>query len=45
LPHLTMPMRGPQCKLGYHRVFNPGWGQRSITEDNRENPENGLTFS
>ena len=22
LPHLSMPRRGPQCKLGYHRVFN-----------------------
>jgi transposase len=22
LPHLTMPTRGPRCKLGYHRVFN-----------------------
>jgi transposase len=22
LPHLTMPKRGPQCKLGYHRLFN-----------------------
>ena len=21
-PHLTMPKRGPRCKLGYHRVFN-----------------------
>ena len=21
-PHLSMPMRGPKCKLGYHRVFN-----------------------
>jgi transposase len=21
-PHLSMPRRGPQCKLGYHRVFN-----------------------
>src|ERR1700730_17792606 len=21
-PHLTMPRRGPKCKLGYHRVFN-----------------------
>ena len=20
-PHLSMPMRGPKCKLGYHRVF------------------------
>ena len=22
LPHLTMPRRGPRCKLGSHRVFN-----------------------
>src|SRR6266403_5216715 len=22
LPHLSMPERGPKCKLGYHRVFN-----------------------
>jgi transposase len=22
LPHLTMPKRGPKCKLGYHHVFN-----------------------
>ena len=22
LPHLSMPKRGPQCKLGSHRVFN-----------------------
>jgi|SRR5262245_7743235 len=22
LPHLSMPTRGPKCKLGYHRVFN-----------------------
>jgi transposase len=21
-PHLSMPMRRPKCKLGYHRVFN-----------------------
>ena len=21
-PHLSMPTRGPKCKLGYHRVFN-----------------------
>jgi len=21
-PHLSMPLRGPKCKLGYHRVFN-----------------------
>lgn len=21
-PHLTMPKRGPRCKLGYYRVFN-----------------------
>jgi hypothetical protein len=22
LPHLSMPRRGPECKLGYHRLFN-----------------------
>jgi transposase len=22
LPHLSMPKRGPTCKLGYHRLFN-----------------------
>src|SRR3989475_8963073 len=22
LPHLSMPKRGPKCKVGYHRVFN-----------------------
>jgi len=22
LPRLSMPQRGPKCKLGYHRVFN-----------------------
>jgi transposase len=22
LPHLSRPRRGPQCTLGYHRVFN-----------------------
>jgi hypothetical protein len=22
LPHLTMPKRGPKCKLGYHRLFH-----------------------
>ena len=22
LSHLSMPLRGPKCKLGYHRVFN-----------------------
>ena len=21
-PHLSMPKRGPQCKIGYHRLFN-----------------------
>ena len=21
-PHLSMPQRGPKCKLGYHRLFN-----------------------
>jgi transposase len=22
LPHVSMPKRGPKCKLGYHRVLN-----------------------
>ena len=22
LPHLSIPKRGPKCKLGYYRVFN-----------------------
>jgi len=22
LPHLSMPKRGPRCKIGYHRLFN-----------------------
>jgi transposase len=22
LPHLSMPKRGPKCKLGYHRLFH-----------------------
>jgi Transposase and inactivated derivatives len=22
LPHLSLPKRGPHCKIGYHRVFN-----------------------
>ena len=22
LPHLSMPQRGPKCKIGYHRAFN-----------------------
>ncbi len=22
LPHLSLPKRGPKCKLGYYRVFN-----------------------
>ena len=22
VPHLSMPKRGPKCKLGYHHVFN-----------------------
>src|SRR5918911_1256964 len=22
LPHLSLPQRGPKCKLGYYRVFN-----------------------
>jgi hypothetical protein len=22
LPHLSLPKRGPHCKLGYHKPFN-----------------------
>lgn len=22
LPHLSLPQRGPECKIGYHRAFN-----------------------
>lgn len=22
LPHLSLPKRGPKCKIGYHRAFN-----------------------
>jgi len=22
LPHLSLPKRGPQCKIGYHKPFN-----------------------
>ncbi|MGH9899230.1 MAG: hypothetical protein ACRD4L_10325 [Pyrinomonadaceae bacterium] len=22
LPHLSLPKRGPRCKIGYHKVFN-----------------------
>ena len=22
LPHLSLPKRGPECKIGYHRAFN-----------------------
>ena len=22
LPHLSLPKRGPQCKIGYHKSFN-----------------------
>ena len=22
LPHLSLPKRGPKCKIGYHKVFN-----------------------
>ena len=22
LPHLSLPQRGPDCKIGYHKAFN-----------------------
>jgi transposase len=47
-PHLSMPKRGPKCKLGYHRVFNlilwvlyPGmqWKCVPIPKDAHGKPE------
>ncbi|MEE9145790.1 MAG: transposase [Candidatus Tectomicrobia bacterium] len=47
LPHLSMPRRGPQCKLGYHRVFNlilwvlytgMQWKCLPVPEDHDGNP-------
>jgi hypothetical protein len=32
LPHLSMPKRGPKCKLGYHRVF------KQTPRSSRRNP-------
>ena len=47
LPHLSMPKRGPKCKLGYHRVFNlilwvlytgMQWKCLPIPQDARDKP-------
>jgi transposase len=47
LPHLSMPQRGPKCKLGYHRVFNlilwvlytgMQWKGRPIPQDTNGKP-------
>jgi transposase len=48
LPHLSMPKRGPKCKLGYHRVFNlilwvlytgMQWKCLPVPKDSDGNPE------
>jgi transposase len=48
LPHLSMPRRGPRCKLGYHRLFNlilwvlytgMQWKCLPVPKDQRGNPE------
>jgi transposase len=48
LPHLSMPKRGPKCKLGYHRVFNlilwvlytgMQWKCLPVPKDHDDNPE------
>jgi transposase len=48
LPHLSMPKRGPKCKLGYHRVFNlilwvlytgMQWKCLPVPKDHDGNPE------
>jgi transposase len=48
LPHLSMPKRGPKCKLGYHRVFNlilwvlytgMQWKCLPVPTDREGNPE------
>jgi len=47
LPHLSMPKRGPKCKLGYHCVFNlilwvlytgMQWKCLSVPKDTNGNP-------
>ena len=49
-PHLSMPKRGPKCKLGYHRVFNlilwvlytgMQWKYLPVPKDHDGNPEIG----
>lgn len=48
LPHLSLPKRGPRCKIGYHRVFNyilqvlytgMQWKQLPVTKDAAGQPE------
>ena len=47
LPHLTLPKRGPKCKIGYHAVFNfiilvlytgMQWKKLPIPKDEKGNP-------
>jgi len=48
LPHLSMPRRGPRCKLGYHRLFNlilwvlytgMQWECLPVPKDHEDTPE------
>ena len=48
LPHLSMPKRGPKCKLGYYRIFNlilrvlytgMQWKCLPVPKNQRGNPE------
>lgn len=48
LPHLSLPKRGPRCKIGYHRAFNyilnvlytgMQWKQLPIARDAGGQPE------
>ena len=48
LPHLSMPKRGPKCKIGYWKVFNyilkvlytgTQWKELAIEKDRNGEPE------
>lgn len=48
LPHLSMPRRGPRCKIGYHRLFNytlkvlytgMQWKELPVANDKEGKPE------
>lgn len=48
LPHLSLPQRGPDCKIGYHKAFNyilkvlytgMQWKELPIEKDSEGKPE------